>query len=79
MLPNRTAKCIRVGNSLAFILPAQLCRDLHITRDTFLSIQVASPDSLVLTRAKVVAADSSGEEKDPALLTIQHGTDSTEN
>lgn len=69
----RVVKVIRVGTSLAVVLPANLCRELNIARGSRFVIQVADEATLLLIKAKVVNAEDTGLQNDPALPTIKNG------
>lgn len=73
MSNNRIAKIIRVGTSLAIVLPAGLCRELNIIRGTLFGIIVNTPDILSLHKVKVVDENNTGELKDNSVPMIKNG------
>ena len=54
MIHRVPSKIIKVGNSLAIVIPAQICRDLEIRRGDFLEITVGSRYEIILQKIKVV-------------------------
>ncbi len=51
------AKIFRHGNSKAIILPAEMCRDLGLSRGDYLMIGYAGDDILVLKKANSSMAE----------------------
>ena len=69
----RPVKIIRIGSSLALVLPVGVCRDLKINRGDFLNLRVADGNTIFISKIKVVNAEDTGELKDNSLPTIKNG------
>ena len=73
MSTNRVAKIIRVGTSLAIVLPAGLCRELGILRGSLFEIMVNDANRIMLTKIRVVSEEDFGEPSDLSVPIIKNG------
>lgn len=49
----RPIKIIKVGSSLAIILPAPICRDLGINRGDYFDLAIGGPDIVVIQKIDI--------------------------
>ena len=65
-------RVIKVGDSLALIIPAPVCRDLKIRRGDFFDLLIGDSETIVARRLKVVAEDKFEGARDSDLPIINH-------
>ena len=70
---DRFVKIVKIGDSVGFIIPAQVVRDLHLKRGDHLGLVIADYDTMVAKRLKVVASDTLEVRGDDALPKINYG------
>ena len=67
----RFQRIIRVGHSLALIIPASVCRDLDIRRGEYFDLLISDRSKIVARRLKIIAFGEFGEERDSSLPVIK--------
>lgn len=65
-------KIIKVGTSLAFIIPVAVCDALGIVRGEYFELSVSDTNTMLARRCRVVGVDDVGESIDNNLPQIQH-------
>ena len=71
--PIRLTKIIKVGSSLAFVIPAYVCRELLLRRGDYLDLVISDQDTIIAKRLKVVGGDNFEERQSSALPKINYG------
>ena len=64
-------KIIKVGNSLALVISAQVCRDLNIRRGDYFDLFISDRNIMVARRLKILAEGEFGEARDFSVPVIK--------
>ena len=72
LLMRNPCKIIKVGDSLALIIPAQVCRDLEIRRGDYFELTIRDRDLMVARRLKILTEENFGEARETNLPIVHH-------
>ena len=67
----RPRKVVVVGTALAITLPADVCRELSISRGDYFDLVIGDRDTIIAQRIKIVARGEFGEGRDLSLPVIK--------
>ena len=69
----RYSKVIKVGDSLAVVIPAGVARELKLIRGDYLDLAIVDYDTIIAKRLKVVEHGNFEERKDDTVPSVNNG------